>query len=84
MGDDNPGEIELDLRGQICPSTLLRALKEMNCRRQELKDGRVKLVIKTNNRDSTTTIPDTAVNMGYEASVAKEGDYYRIVVGGGR
>lgn len=80
MGDDNQRLIELDLRGQICPSTLLRALKEMNVYRQELKNGSVKLLFKTDNRDSTITIPDSAANMGYEASVTKEADYYRIVV----
>ncbi|ABQ28461.1 hypothetical protein Gura_4318 [Geotalea uraniireducens Rf4] len=80
MSDDNQRVIELDLRGQICPSTLLRALKEMNGHRQELKSRSVKLVFKTDNRDSTITIPDSAVNMGYEASVTKEADYYRIVV----
>lgn len=80
MSDDNQRVIEHDLRGQICPSTLLHALKEMNIYRQELKNRSVKLVFKTDNRDSTITIPDSAVNMGYEASVTKEADYYRIVV----
>jgi TusA-related sulfurtransferase len=80
MSDQNQRTIELDLRGQMCPSTLLLALKEITGHRRELQDKKVKLLIKTDNRDSTITIPDSAINMGYGVSIAKEADYYQILV----
>lgn len=72
--------LEFDIRGQICPSTLLIALREMNDRREELRTGEVRLVFKTDNRDATVTIPEAAGNMGYGVDVAKEADYYLITV----
>jgi len=76
--------LEFDIRGQICPSTLLIALREMNNHRERLRKGALRLIFRTDNRDSTVTIPDAAGNMGYGAAVAKEGDHYRIEVEGGR
>lgn len=71
----------LDLRGQICPSTLLVSLKAINENRTDLKEGKLELHILTDNRDSITTIPSTAKNMGYVCSVEKTTEgYYRIVV----
>ena len=76
--------IEFDIRGQICPSTLLIALKEMNSRKAEIRNGSVELTFKTDNRDATVTIPDAAENMGYGVSVAREADYYLIVIDDGK
>lgn len=81
MADEPVKEILLDLRGQICPSTLLVALREMNALRSELKAKTVRIIILTTNRDSTVTIPGAAANMGYEVSVETEEDAYRIVIG---
>ena len=75
-----PKNIEIDIRGQICPSSLLTTLKEMNNLQQEIKTGKVIITVKTDNRDATVTIPETATNMGYEASATKENDYYRITI----
>ncbi len=75
--------IQLDIRGQICPSTLLIALKEMNRHKEALRSGEVALLFKTDNRDATVTIPDAAENMGYGANVSKEADYYLITVDNG-
>ncbi len=72
--------IEYDIRGQMCPSCLLRALKEVNEITPELKRGEVQLHILTNHRQSTATIPDAVKNMGYEVEVIKEGGDYRIVI----
>ncbi len=72
--------IEYDIRGQMCPSCLLRALKEVNEVTPELKRGEVQLHILTNHRQSTATIPDAVKNMGYEVEVIKEGGDYRIVI----
>lgn len=75
------GDVELDLRGQICPATLLVALREINARREDLREGKIRIVILTSNRDSTVTIPGAAANMGYEVSVENTGNAYRIVIG---
>ncbi len=69
---------EIDLRGQICPSTLLMALREINGCKPDLRCGALKLSFLSDNRDSTVTIPEAAANMGYEVSVVKENEYYRI------
>lgn len=82
---DNSGQrvVQFDIRGQICPSTLLIALKEMNRHKEELRSGEVALLFKTDNRDATVTIPDAAENMGYGANVVKEADYYLITIDNG-
>jgi len=71
---------ELDLRGQICPSTLLTALRETNNSKAELKAGELRLVILTDNRNSTTHINESVSAMGYCVEVIKEQDYYRISI----
>jgi TusA-related sulfurtransferase len=72
--------MEFDIRGQICPSSLLVALKEVNARADLLRAGSVKLCFITDNRDATTTIPESAFNMGYAATVEKIDGYYRIEI----
>ena len=73
---------QFDIRGQICPSSLLVVLREVNKRQQEIKDGRQHLTLLTDNRDATTTIPEALINMGYKVSVTKEKSYYIITVKG--
>jgi len=70
----------IDMRGQICPSTLISALREINARKDEIRSGATVLVFMTDNRDSTVTIPETAENMGYATKVTKQDDYYRIEI----
>ena len=70
----------LDIRGQICPSTLLVALREMNNNIDELDSGSVRLFIKTDNRDAINTIPEAAENMGFQVNVAKAGSFYTILI----
>ncbi|HYQ48326.1 MAG TPA: sulfurtransferase TusA family protein [Thermodesulfovibrionales bacterium] len=72
--------IEIDIRGQVCPSTLLSALKEINGRSGELRDKSVTLSFLTDNRDAVVTIPESASNMGYAVSVIKRDGYYVIEV----
>jgi len=70
-----------DIRGQICPSCLLYTLREVNHHRQELRSGKLKLVIKTDNRNATSTIPEAISSMGYGYSVEKkDGGYYQIEI----
>jgi TusA-related sulfurtransferase len=76
--------IEMDIRGQICPSCLLLALKEVNTRAQELRDGSLELRILTDNRQATATIPEAVTNMGFDVDVVKEGGYYAVRVRGAR
>jgi len=72
--------IEIDMRGQLCPATLLVALKEINARAGLLRQGAVKLSFLIDNRDATGTIPESAANMGYAVSVTKVEGWYRIEV----
>ena len=78
------GTIEkvIDLRGQICPSTLLIALREVNQSKSELKAGSLALVYLSDNRSSTTHITDAVGSMGYTVTVEKDQGYYRIRICG--
>lgn len=80
MNEKNVEMVEFDIRGQICPSTLLTTLREVNVHKKALKNGEIKLAIMTDNRDSTSTIPDSVRNMGYDVSVNKNQDHYRILI----
>lgn len=73
---------QLDIRGQICPSTLLTALREVNLHKNALKTGALRVVILTDDRNATTTIPNAVDNMGYPVTVQRENGYYNITVGG--
>ena len=75
--------IQYDIRGQICPATLLIALKEINEHSEKIGDGTLKLSFKTDNRDAVVTIPESAANMGYTVSVDKKEGYYLIEISGG-
>jgi TusA-related sulfurtransferase len=68
----------MDIRGQICPSSLLLVLREMNLHHQELVRGKLSIEVLTDNRDATGTIPEAVRNMGIEAFVEKMDGYYRI------
>lgn len=69
-----------DIRGQICPSSLLFALREVNREQQALKEDRVRLIIWTDNRDAIATIPETISSMGYATTVEKKQGYYQIEI----
>lgn len=74
--------IEFDIRGQICPATLLIALREVNRHAAALKNGTEELRFMTTNRDSTQTIPESVENMGFCVEVHPENEYYVIKVTG--
>jgi TusA-related sulfurtransferase len=71
MPDRSEELIEIDIRGQICPSCLLTTLREVNRRQAELRRGEVTLQVKTDSRDATATIPAALGNMGYPVAVEK-------------
>ncbi|PLX98190.1 MAG: sulfurtransferase TusA family protein [Desulfuromonas sp.] len=73
--------IEIDIRGQVCPSSLLLALKEINRQHQLLTSGKGRILVMTDNRDAIATIPAAVENMGFGADVEKKDGYYRILVG---
>ncbi|OQX19936.1 MAG: tRNA methyltransferase [Desulfobulbaceae bacterium A2] len=73
-------ELLLDIRGQICPSSLLTALREINQRRHDLRTGQCRIVVLSDHRDATVTIPEMVHNMGYQVQVARESGYYRIEI----
>ena len=76
-----PEIVEYDVRGQICPSCLLIALREVNQHQKKIKNGEMIFQVLSDNRQSTLTIPNTVNNMGYRSEVQKErGGYYRISI----
>ncbi len=72
-----------DIRGQVCPSTLLVTLREVNNLYGELAQGNRTLHILTDSRKATVTIPDAISNMGLKAEVKPDKGYYLIVISGG-
>ncbi|MCL7488999.1 MAG: sulfurtransferase TusA family protein [Desulfobulbaceae bacterium] len=74
-------KIELDILGQVCPACLLVVLREMNTHRQRIKNGETQLIIKTDHRDTTRTIPESARKMGYDVKVRNLETYYEITIG---
>ena len=82
MAPKNGRTMTFDMRGQICPSTLLTALKEVNEHRESLQAGSSSLLFLTDNVEATVTIPESVANMGYQVRVTKRPGYYEIEVGG--
>lgn len=76
--------VRIDMRGQICPSTLIIALREINRLQQSLRCGACILAILSDNRHATFTVPQAAENMGYEVRVedVREGYLIRIAAPG--
>ncbi len=70
--------LEMDIRGQVCPSSLLLVLREINRQHRDLMVGHLCMVVLTDNRDATGTIPEAVRNMGIDAVVEKVDGYYRI------
>lgn len=79
---ENQEVIQLNILGQVCPACLLVVLKEINTHREDLRNGQARLVIRTDHRDTTRTVPESARKMGYAVEVNKVGTYYEIIIGG--
>lgn len=83
MSESSPHRtLEFDLRGQICPSTLLTALREINRNAADLRSGQVALVFRTDHRDAVGTIPEAAAHMGHRTAVTRSDGCYRIMITG--
>jgi TusA-related sulfurtransferase len=72
--------IHLDISGQICPSCLLLTLKELNQHAAAVRAGQTEIVVTTDDRQATATIPDAVGKMGYAAEVTRADAGYRIRV----
>lgn len=74
--------IQLNILGQVCPACLLVVLKEINTHRENLRNGKARLVIRTDHRDTTRTVPESARKMGCAVEVNKVETFYEISIGG--
>jgi TusA-related sulfurtransferase len=75
--------IDIDIRGQICPSCLLLTLKELNCHGMEVRTGSAEIKVTTDDRQATATIPATASRMGFRTEVVRlDGSYHIRIFGG--
>ncbi len=74
--------IDIDIRGQICPSCLLLTLKELNTNSAAIRAGSTEVVVVTDDRQATATIPATADRMGFNTEVTRVDAGYRIRVFG--
>ena len=84
-GRGGSGLVEtLDIRGQVCPASLLITLRKVNGIRESILDGSVLLDVLTDNRDSVDTIADSVMDMGYRVDVAKREGHYLLAIRPGR
>lgn len=72
--------IEINVCGQICPSALLTALREVNKHKELLRGGKLCLDILTDNHDSINRICEAVGNMGYRVEVKDQNNYYKISI----
>jgi TusA-related sulfurtransferase len=77
---DSVKTIHLDIVGQICPSCLLLTLKELNHHASDVRNGSTEIVVTTDDRQATATIPDAVHKMGFGSEVTRLADGYRIRV----
>lgn len=72
--------VEINICGQICPSTLLTTLREVNNYKQLLRSGEIQLDILTDNHDSTNRIHEVVSNMGYLVEINDQQKYFQITI----
>jgi len=75
--------IDINIRGHICPSCLLLTLRALNQNGEALRAGTAEVVVVTDDRHATTTIPASADRMGFHTEVTRIDDGYRIRIFGG-
>jgi TusA-related sulfurtransferase len=73
--------VDLNILGQVCPACLLVVLKAINDHRESLRSGKSRLVVRTDHRDSTRTVPESARKMGYDVDIKKIDTFYEISIG---
>jgi len=72
-----------DIRGQVCPSTLLVTLREVNTIYDDLSRGERVLEVLTDSRKATHTIPEAVANMGLKVDVSAQNGHYLILISAG-
>lgn len=82
MAEEKIKTVEIDVCGQICPSSLLTTLREVNNAKQRLRNGEIQLDVLTDNHDSTNRISEAVANMGYRVKVSDRQKHYRISITG--
>jgi TusA-related sulfurtransferase len=70
--------IDIDIRGQICPSCLLLTLKALNGNSAAVRAGSAEIVVTTDDRQATATIPATVDRMGFRTEISRLDSIYRI------
>lgn len=73
--------VDLNILGQVCPACLLVVLKALNDHEDSLRSGKTRLLVRTDHRDSTRTVPESARKMGYQVEVSKVDHCYEISIG---
>jgi TusA-related sulfurtransferase len=76
--------IDLDIRGKLCPSCLLLTLKKLNQNGAAIRAGKTEVVVVTDDRQATATVPAAAHNMGFCTQVDRIDESYRIRIFGGK
>lgn len=80
MSEQKITTVEIDVCGQICPSSLLTALREVNKHKNSLRNGEMQLDILTDNHDSTNRVSEAVTNMGYQVKVEDRKNHFRISI----
>lgn len=73
-------QLVLDIRGQICPSCLLIALKEVTNNADKINSKEFSILILSDDRHATATIPDAVHAMGFSTAVNKKDAGYEILI----
>lgn len=80
MVEQTNESIEIDVCGQICPSSLLTALRAVNKHKKSLRAGTLQLDILTDNHDSINRICEAVGNMGYQVEVKDQKGHYKLAI----
>ncbi|MBD1399453.1 sulfurtransferase TusA family protein [Pelovirga terrestris] len=80
MSADTPSTVLVDVRGFVCPSSLLVALRELNKYREALRKDHFIIELMVDNHDSTNRICGAVKSMGYDFAVTDRDNSYCIAV----
>ncbi len=80
MTSDTPSTVHIDVRGFVCPSSLLVALRELNKYRKSLRSDTFKMELMVDNHESTNRICDAVRSMGYDFQITDADNSYCIAV----
>ncbi|OEU69690.1 MAG: hypothetical protein BA864_14110 [Desulfuromonadales bacterium C00003093] len=83
MSEQKIKTVKIDVCGQICPSTLLTTLREVNTHKTLLRSGELQLVILTDNFDSVNRASEAVGNMGYRIDVLDLKKHFQVTISRG-